>query len=69
MHRLTHFQHEIVGEVGEEVYSAHSAVEKADAHVHGADGSGDVLYLEAGIALTKRILDLYVNLCKLVVGV
>ena len=68
VHGLTHFEHEVVCEVCEEVDTAHSAVEKADSHVDRADAARDILDLQAGITLTERILDFHVDLCKLAVS-
>ena len=68
VHGLTHLEHEVVCEVGEEVDTAHSAVEKTNPHVDGADAARDVLNLQAGITLTERILDFEVDLLKLVVS-
>ena len=69
VHRLTHFEHEVVGEVGEEVDASHAAVEQADAHINRADTAADILDLQAGIALTERILDFHIDLRERVVGV
>ena len=69
VHGLTHFEHEVVGEVGEEVDGTHAAVIKTDAHVDRADGALDVLHLQAGIAVAERILDLQINLFQRVIDV
>ena len=68
VHGLSHFEHEVVSEVGKEIDASQAAVEQADAHVDRADGALDVLDLQAGIALAQRILDLHVDLLQLVVG-
>ena len=69
MHRLPHFEHQVVGKVRKEVDRAHSAVVKADAHIHGAYRCVDVFHLQAGIALAKRVFDFHIHFRQCVVGV
>ena len=67
VHRLSHLEHKVVCEVGEEVDGSHSAVVKADPHIYGADASLDILDLQAAVALAERILDFQIDLFEAVV--
>ena len=65
VHGLTHLEHDVVGNIGQEVDSAHTAIVETDTHIYGADLAGDVLNLEAGISLAKWVLDLHINCGKI----
>ena len=67
VHRLTHFKHEIVGQVGEEVDRSHSAVIKTDSHVRRADISCDIFKLKTGISVAEGILNLHVHLRQILI--
>ena len=59
MHGLAHFQHQVVGQVGQQVNGPAAAVKQADAHVYGAYLFGDVAHLQAGVAQAElRVLNL-----------
>ena len=53
MGRLTDFEHNVVGDIGEEVNRAHTAVIETNLHCHGADIHGDVLHFEAGVSVNE----------------
>jgi hypothetical protein len=65
VHGLSHLEHNVVGNVGEEVDGAHATVVEADTHINRAYLAGDVLNLEAGISLAEAILDLHINCGKI----
>ena len=67
VHRLPHFQHQIVRQVGKEVDVAHTAVVQADTHRHRADVAVDVLHPQAGVALAQRVFNLHVDGGQIVV--
>ena len=67
VHGLTHFKHDVVCDVSEEVESTHTAVVKADTHVDRAHVALDILKLDGGISVAKGILDLEVNLFEIIV--
>ena len=69
VHRLPHFEHQVVGKVRKEVNRAHTAVIKADTHIHGAYRRVDVFHLQAGIALAKRVFDFHIHFRQCVVSV
>ena len=69
VHRLPHFEHQIVGQVRKEVNRAHPAVVKADTHIHGTYRRVDVFHLQAGIALAKRVFDFHIHFRQCVVSV
>ena len=58
MHGLTHFQHQIVGHIRQEVDGPHAAVEQADPHIHGADRNGNIVKLDAMVDLQEDIVKL-----------
>ena len=61
VHGLADLQHQVVGEVRQQVDRAHTAVVEADADRHGAHVFGDALHGEAGIAQAPGILDLQIQ--------
>ena len=50
MGRLTDFEHDVVGEVCEQIYRSHAAVEQSDSDFHRADMLRDVSHSQAGIS-------------------
>ena len=69
MHRLPHFKHQIVGQVSKEVNRAHTAVVQANPHIHGAYIRVNVLHLQAGVPLAKRVLDFHIDFRQVVIRV
>ena len=47
VHRLSHFKHKVVGKVGKEINSSHSAVEKTDTHINRRYACIDIFNLKA----------------------
>ena len=58
VHGLTHFQHQVVGHIRQEVDGAHAAVVQPDTHIHGADADRNIVKFQAGIPQTVVIFDL-----------
>ncbi len=51
MGRLTDFEHDVVGEVCEQIYRSHAAVEQPYSYLHGADVLCDIRHPEAGVSV------------------
>ena len=62
VHRLTHFEHEIVRQVGQEVNGTHTAVIQADTHIHRRHAALNVFHLHTGIAVAQRVKNFQIDL-------
>ena len=67
MHRLSHFKHKIICKVCKEIDCSHSAVIKANTHINRWYRTLNIFNLQAGISLAKRVLNLHINLWKIVI--
>ena len=61
VHGLTQFQHDVVGQVGQEVDGTQAAIEQTDSHIHRRDLAGNSGYDSGSVAIATLVLNFYIH--------